>query len=317
METPLISIVMAVYNEKETELRQSIESILKQSYQNFEFIIVLDNPDNQVLAAVLNEYAKEEPRIVLINNEHNLGLAPSLNRGLKASRGDYIARMDADDIAVPERLTTEFNLLQQRQLDVIAASSILIDDANTEIGRHPQMVESAAAVRELLQYDNFIVHPSVLGKKAAFEIVGGYQEQLIACEDYDLWLRMIAAGQQIGVTNEPLMRYRIRQNSMTQSDMLKTFLISGFLRQTTVFRLTASDEAIKAKLEAYLTEKGFYDQHKKDRFNANINLLSTVKKTKSIGKGLQFLGILLSDGNVRQYYLEKIQYSRILKRLSK
>ena len=104
METPLISIVMAVYNEKETELRQSIESILKQSYQNFEFIIVLDNPDNQALAAVLNEYAKEEPRIVLISNEHNLGLAPSLNRGLKASRGDYIARMDADDIAVPERL---------------------------------------------------------------------------------------------------------------------------------------------------------------------------------------------------------------------
>ena len=84
-----------------------------------------------------------------------------------------------------------------------------------------------------------------------------------------------------------------------------------------MFRLTASDEAIKAKLEAYLTEKGFYDQHQKDRFNANINLLSTVKKTKSIGKGLQFLGILLSDGNVRRYYLEKIQYSRTLKRLSK
>ena len=317
METPLISIVMAVYNEKETELRQSIESILKQSYQNFEFIIVLDNPDNQALTAVLNEYAKEESRIVLISNEHNLGLASSLNRGLKASRGDYIARMDADDIAVPERLTIEFDLLQQRQLDVIASSSILIDEVNDEIGRHPQMVESAVAVRELLQYDNFIVHPSVLGKKTAFETVGGYQEQLIACEDYDLWLRMTAAGQQIGVTNEPLMRYRIRQNSMTQSDMLKTFLISGFLRQTTEFRLTASDDAIKAKLEAYLTEKGFYDQHQKDRFNANINLLSTVKKTKSIGKGLQFLGILLSDGNVRQYYLEKIQYSRTLKRLSK
>ena len=103
----LISVLMSTYNETESELSQSIESILHQTYRNIQFLIVNDNPANPTLAHTLSRYAASDSRIQIVENEQNLGLVASLNRGWKLAKGQYIARMDADDIALPHRLESE------------------------------------------------------------------------------------------------------------------------------------------------------------------------------------------------------------------
>ena len=100
---PKISVLMSVYNEPIDWMRQAIESILNQTYKDFEFIIVNDNPEREENQFVLNEYRNKDSRIIILCNEHNIGLTKSLNKGLTVANGEYIARMDADDIALPKR----------------------------------------------------------------------------------------------------------------------------------------------------------------------------------------------------------------------
>ncbi len=106
---PKISVVMPVYNTKEEWLREAIESILNQSYKDFEFIIIDDGSDKSI-EPIVNSY--NDARIVLIRQE-NLGIAKSLNYGFKISKGEYIARMDSDDISLPERFEKQVNFLDK------------------------------------------------------------------------------------------------------------------------------------------------------------------------------------------------------------
>ena len=105
MDTPLFSVLMSTYNETTKELDESINSILQQTYSNFEFLIINDNPNNYELEKTLKSY--KDSRIKIIHNEENLGLVKSLNNGLKYCNGQYVARMDADDISCPSRIQDE------------------------------------------------------------------------------------------------------------------------------------------------------------------------------------------------------------------
>ncbi len=102
---------MSTYNETVEELKKAIDSILTQTFKNFEFIIILDNPQNYEHKKVINEYLSKDKRIIFLINESNIGLAASLNEGIENAKGDYIARMDADDISMPNRLEKEYNYL--------------------------------------------------------------------------------------------------------------------------------------------------------------------------------------------------------------
>ena len=104
MENVKISVILSAYNEEERWFRKAVESILNQSFKEFELILILDNPNNELLDKIIKEYKEKDSRIIYIKNEKNLGLVESLNRGIKASSGLYIARMDADDIAKPTRI---------------------------------------------------------------------------------------------------------------------------------------------------------------------------------------------------------------------
>ena len=105
-----ISVVMSVYNTSETYLKEAIESILNQSLPDFEFIIIND-ASNRATSAILNQYTDE--RIVRIENQQNLGITASLNEGLEIARGRYIARMDADDVSFPERLSKQYQYMEK------------------------------------------------------------------------------------------------------------------------------------------------------------------------------------------------------------
>ena len=115
----LITVLMSTYNETEGDLRKSIDSILQQSYRHTEFLIINDNPTNEMLARVLEEYHNRDPRVRVIKNDKNMGLVASLNRGWCLASGEYIARMDADDIALPDRLEKQMVFLREKGYDFV------------------------------------------------------------------------------------------------------------------------------------------------------------------------------------------------------
>ena len=119
----LISVVMSVYNEKIEWIKDSVKSILGQSYTNIEFIIVIDNPGlDREVKEYLENTAKTDGRVVLLQNKENVGLAKSLNRGIAAANGAYIARMDADDISEKNRLDLQIQIMEKGKYDLVGMS---------------------------------------------------------------------------------------------------------------------------------------------------------------------------------------------------
>lgn len=176
---------MSVYNG-EAFLKEAIESILNQTFDNFEFIIINDNSGDSSLD-ILTSY--KDRRIKLINNETNIGLTKSLNKGLKVASGKYIARMDADDIAYNYRLEKQYNFLEHNnEIGVLGTQAI----SNGKFFKykivHPT---SDYLIKWKLFFSNPIVHPSVMYHKTLIESIGGYNENRLYGQDYDLWVRLI------------------------------------------------------------------------------------------------------------------------------
>lgn len=214
---------MSVYNESESEIRDAIQSILSQDYSNLEFIIVNDNPENANISKIL--YTYDDDRIKIFNNEKNLGLALSLNNGIKQARGEYIARMDADDISAVDRISKEVFYLEQCGYDMVTTNRYYIDEKGDVIRKKASLPDKDRDIRALLKWGSFICHPSVLIKKEVVDNLNGYRNFKTA-QDYDLWLRLLSNGYKIGVLNEYLLYYRVRENSITStSGILRTLLV--------------------------------------------------------------------------------------------
>lgn len=133
---PKLSIIMSVYSEPIEWMRLSVDSILNQSYKDFEFIIINDKPDRKENRELLDVYKHKDNRIVLINNKVNLGLTKSLNIGLLAAKGEYIARMDADDISLPDRLKQQVDFLDTHpEVSIVGCSAYKIDEEGNVIDK--------------------------------------------------------------------------------------------------------------------------------------------------------------------------------------
>lgn len=209
---PLISVVMSVYNG-EKYLVEAIESILNQTYKNFEFIIVNDgSKDNSV--EIIKNYMKKDNRIVLIDRE-NKGLPYSLNEGISIAKGEYIARMDADDISMPKRFEKQIDFMQKNDLDFVYSDTLLIDKNEDEIceSYRPNNIET---VLNNLELHNFIPHPTVLIKKEIFNQHGKYNILCKTGQDLELWLRL-KNKIKFGYINESLLKYRLNPNSVRAS----------------------------------------------------------------------------------------------------
>lgn len=226
----MISVIMSTYNETREELKQSIDSILNQTYKDFEFLIVNDNPDNQTLNHLLYEYKLLDKRIKIINNKKNMGLALSLNRAIKYASGTYVARMDADDISLPDRLSVELNYLVNNNLDMVSSFCTLIDESGKILPNERQSyIYRNTNIAQILKYTNPIIHSTVLIKKECLDKLKGYR-QLVPAEDYDLWLRMIDSNMHIGRIEERLLYYRIRNNGISSSNKYKQYLTQAYVK---------------------------------------------------------------------------------------
>ena len=184
---PRVSVVMSVYNG-ERFLRQAVDSILAQTFTDFEFVVV-DDGSTDGTAEILKGYT--DPRLRMIRQE-NIGLIGSLNRAVDIASGEYIARMDADDISLPRRLEQQLEWLESKPgIAVLGTQAAEIDEAGDTLRRHYYPVGSDAIAKALLRGATALCHGTVMFRRACFEKVGGYRRPFEHAEDYDLWLRMI------------------------------------------------------------------------------------------------------------------------------
>lgn len=214
MEDTKIAIIMTAYNEEDVWMHECMQSILGQTHQNFHLYVLLDNPNNESLKRILRDYEKEDSRVSFYVNEQNLGLVKSLNKLLGMVTEQLVARMDADDVMEKNRLERELEFLVQNDLDFVMSNCSFLY-ANGTVGK-------GAAIPTLLcddfneaeKYGNVSMHNTWLQKKEVYDTLGGYR--LVShCEDYDYVLRAIQKGYRIGRLLEELVKYRLRDSSVS------------------------------------------------------------------------------------------------------
>ena len=150
----LISVIMSTYNESEDYIRSSVSSILRQTLHDLELIIVIDNPENEAAVTVVNAFASEDSRVKILRNERNLGLVRSLNKAISAAHGEILARMDADDISMPQRLEKQMAFMEHEQFDIVGAVTQYIDENGMPVaGGHTYKTEKQ--LKRILQFEGY------------------------------------------------------------------------------------------------------------------------------------------------------------------
>ena len=205
-----VSVIMSVYNG-EKYLKIAIESILNQTFENFEFIIINDGSTDKT-EDILQAY--DDLRIKIINNGKNIGLTKSLNKGLKLAKGEYIARMDADDISMPGRLERELEFLDKNPVvGLVGTYYLMINRKGNVLHTMKRLTESMELKEKLLRSNQFC-HGSVMFRAECIKNLGSYREELGPVEDYDLWLR-ISENYELANIFEFLYKWRLDINSIS------------------------------------------------------------------------------------------------------
>lgn len=212
---PQVSIIMPVYNTAPF-LREAIDSMLSQTFTDFELIVLNDcSPDNA--EEILDEY--DDPRIVRYKGEKNVGLSNVLNVGIGLARGKYIARMDSDDISLPNRLQVQVDYLETHpEIDLVSVGMHLFGDKD-EIWVREQDFEE---MKICALFYSPVLHASSMWRKDAFEKQGlRFRQEMVPSEDYDLWTRALVKGLKLVNLAEVLYKYRIHGTQATlQKDVV-------------------------------------------------------------------------------------------------
>ena len=209
--SPLVSVVMAVYNGDHF-LRQAIDSILTQSFTNFE-LIVIDDASTDGTSQILDGYT--DSRIIALANPKNIGQTCSLNRGLAAARGVFIARHDADDISHRDRLQEQVaHMMANPALGLLGTDYHIIDE-NGQILETNILPTTNDELNARLYEGNIFCHGSVIMRKEVVDKVGGYHEAFRVTQDFDLWLRLAEHGE-IANLARTLYQFRFDSNSVSR-----------------------------------------------------------------------------------------------------
>lgn len=213
MWLPLVSIILPAYN-CEKYISEAVNSILQQVYDNFELIIVNDgSTDNtsSILASISDQ------RMKVINNDGNKGLIYSLNRAIDESQGEYIARMDADDMATNDRIEKQVHwLLHHPNTAAVGTFIKIMHEDSTEKGEWllDRQTVSSDAIKKVMPKENCLAHPTMMMRADILKRYK-YSASQKNIEDYDLWLRMLADGLVIEKISQPLLYYREHSTSVT------------------------------------------------------------------------------------------------------
>ncbi|MDD3363439.1 MAG: glycosyltransferase [Syntrophomonas sp.] len=224
MRNPQVSVLMPVYNS-ERYLREAIDSILNQTFSDFEFIIVLD-PSDDNSKTIIESYT--DPRIILVQNDVKLGLALSLNQGLIIARGEYVARMDADDISLPERLSRQLDFMEKNPRIGISGTSI------KTIGNHAGIVINHTSdpemIRSFMLFQPHMTHPTVIMRRALIDQHHfAYDPTFFKAEDYKLW-SIYSRSFPLSNLNEVLLLYRLHTENAQKLNFAEHQKFAGLVR---------------------------------------------------------------------------------------
>ena len=211
--SPKVTVLMSVFNGKEY-LREAIESILMQTFTDFDFIIIDDGSADETWET-LTEYAGRDKRIALFQNQENIGLTRSLNKGLKQAQGMYIARQDADDVSLPERLELEVRYLDENAEAVLVSSNVeIIDEMGRTLIISDRACDPDLVAWWMLFYNHVAGHSAVLFRRKNAIEAGGYDPSVKYAQDYDLWLRLLGQGD-LAILSEVLLRWRLHDDNVS------------------------------------------------------------------------------------------------------
>lgn len=219
----LVSVIMSAYNT-EMYLAEAIESVLEQTYRDFELIIINDGSTDKTLE-IIQDYQAKDDRIKLISHD-NIGLAASLNKGLEEAKGELIIRFDADDIMLNHRIEEQVNFMNTHpKIGMSSCHCYFIDENGNTIGKQKYSgYESEKNFKETFQRDHTVLvsHTGFICRKEDILKVGGYRILPIA-EDKDLFTRMAEQGSVLVVQDKFLMKYRVHGSSVMASELDKQF----------------------------------------------------------------------------------------------
>ncbi len=308
----MISVLISVYNENRNEIIESFDSILSQSYSDFELIVVVDKPDNEEAIALLNQYAKKDDRVKIIINEKNIGLAMSMNVAAEAASGEYFLRMDSDDVCYPERFKKQYDFIKNSDYDLVCGNYDFIDEDGTFLPQKAT-VYSDKQLSKLLPLRNIIHHPTVIMRADKFREVGGYRDYPCA-QDYDLWLRMKCAGCKMHMMPEKLIKYRVRQASTTIRKRYKQSCTGEYIRSLYHQRKRMSGYSYEGYL-SYLEKRNVNDHSANEDYILNSERYAGAKqkiKKGHIVKGASdFFGVLFRSKYFRPHILHSMKIALI------
>lgn len=213
MNAPTVSVLMPVYNAQRF-LKRAIESVLSQTFTDFEFLIINDG-STDTSVTIIESF--QDPRIRLVHNEKNSGVIDTLNKGISLAKGKYIARMDADDICLPERFEKQVHYLDHHsEIAVVAARVMQITANEAEIGYWDIDLKAITSeqIYRMCAKTNCIAHPTVMMRSEIAQAYR-YNKKQKGSEDWDLWMRMLSDGHKIDKLPECLLKYRIHNASVT------------------------------------------------------------------------------------------------------
>jgi len=301
MDNNLISVILPVYNG-EKFLRDSIESILNQTYESFELIIINDGSTDGSLN-IINEYACKDSRIKVISRE-NKGLVYSLNEGIDLAKGKYIARMDADDISLSQRFELQYKYLEEHTDIAILGTFIesFGEDKKTSIMLEQWFNEKLNDENMYIKtsYSCPIAHPTVM-MRTRFAKLERYSSKYPVIEDYELWIRVLKKGYKISNIDMKLLKYRV--HSKSKSNIEKGEIA---IRQRIECKLNYLFDADKKNVilwGAGLGGRMFINYVLSSKWNKKINIMAVVDKEKE--------GKIENIDIIKPHDIDKIRYDYI------
>jgi len=248
VSNPLVSVVMAVYNG-EHYLKPTVESTLNQTFKNFEFVIVNDASNDRTKEII---HSFNDPRIKLYNNEKNIGQTKSLNAGLNVAKGKYIARIDAGDVSMPNRLQKQVAFIEKNKDITVLGTSAFRYDESGQIIDVVHMPRSPKGRLQRIFFASPLVHISVLMKRDIIESIGGYNEEYDVLADYELWSNLTKKGYGLSNLKEILAGYLVSPKSFgSKHSMGKSLSEASKIIQSNVNTLTSLSISLKEATQLY------------------------------------------------------------------
>lgn len=263
-EEPLVSVIMATYNEPVDIIGKAVKSILNQTFQDFELLILDDSTNQESISYIdsLNIY----PKVKVIRKPERMGLSGARNVGIQSARGKYIAIMDADDISVPERFELQVNYLEAHSDCYVLGGQINIIDEKDRVISQRHYPLKGIRLRLFASYRNPLAHPTVMFRKELCDKGFIYDETLEMSEDLDLWLRIMNADFKIENLESTLINYRVnesftnKRSSQKQKNYMADVRNKNWASNHLIFSVASSIAGILFRIIPSESLKLFYNK---------------------------------------------------------